>query len=301
MGAKHNNWAQYRVSGEFFQAEIQNDGIISCKWLADHKIAVFPHRNCLLLEDETLLWLRGENWTGFGENNQENEENTQEKSSGKKSVQAVTKMENEVQHLLQAEKWKPDNVEYESTENEISDESTCEKFQVHKVMALEEIKQWNLKPTNDPKETNLEEDELEEIAIHMAEVEMEINLDHNLDENAKRVHNIIECKDLLEGNPQAEEIKKKIVEEYTGSVFRDEIWPDPPERGPFGLAKLQIKPGVVPVKQRPFVLIGERREALTKLVTQFEKQGLLENAMSPWLSSAFPVPKKRTRVMAIGN
>ena len=48
----------------------------------------------------------------------------------------------------------------------------------------------------------------------------------------------------------------------------------------------------MPVKHRPFVLIGERREALTKLVTQFEKQGLLENAMSPWLSSAFPVPKK---------
>ena len=40
------------------------------------------------------------------------------------------------------------------------------------------------------------------------------------------------------------------------------------------------------------MLIGERREALKKLVERFEGMGLLEEAVSPWLSPAFPVPKK---------
>ena len=33
-------------------------------------------------------------------------------------------------------------------------------------------------------------------------------------------------------------------------------------RNPFGEAKIELKPGVIPIKQINFVLIGERREAL---------------------------------------
>ena len=91
-----------------------------------------------------------------------------------------------------------------------------------------------------------------------------------------------------------EELKKQIILDYTGSVFRDEVWPDPPVRNSLGLARIELKPGVIPVKQRPYVLIGDRRDAVIELIVGFEKQGLIEECISPWLSPAFPVPKKES-------
>ena len=70
------------------------------------------------------------------------------------------------------------------------------------------------------------------------------------------------------------------------------MWSDPPVRGPFGLAEIKIREGVIPVKQRPFSLIGERREAMMKCIEEFEDWGILERGVSPWLSPAFPVKKK---------
>ena len=69
-------------------------------------------------------------------------------------------------------------------------------------------------------------------------------------------------------------------------------WVDPPVRGPFAEATIEIKPGVTPVKQRPFQVVGERRDALTKLIQQLEKEGKVERGMSAWCSPAFPVAKK---------
>ena len=47
-------------------------------------------------------------------------------------------------------------------------------------------------------------------------------------------------------------------------------------RGPFGEATIEIKPGVTPAKQRPFQVVGERRDALTKLIQQLQKEGKVE-------------------------
>ena len=54
----------------------------------------------------------------------------------------------------------------------------------------------------------------------------------------------------------------------------------PPTRGPFGEATIEIKPGFVPVKQRPFQVVGERRDAMVKLIQQLEKEGKVEKGMS---------------------
>ena len=96
-----------------------------------------------------------------------------------------------------------------------------------------------------------------------------------------------------EGNEEwLEGIRERVKGDYQGTVFKETVWSDPPIRGPHGLAKIKMKPGVVPIRQRPFMLTGERREAMVKAIEEFENLGLLEPSISPWLSPAFPVKKK---------
>jgi len=183
----------------------------------------------------------------------------------------------------------------------LSQEEIDEIRKVRRVWHLEELKNWNLRPTGHKKEVPLTDEELEFLADQLVETDELEDLSHNptshrrlnyINTHPKSVGNIIIAKDLLEGNPQVEELKKKIIDEYRDTVFKDEVWADPPVRHPLGFAEIKLKPGVVPIKQRPFTLAGERREAVTDLVKKFEAQGLLEEAVSPWLSPAFPVPKK---------
>ena len=54
-----------------------------------------------------------------------------------------------------------------------------------------------------------------------------------------------------------ESLRSKVLEEYADSVFSNKHNPDPPVRGPFGEATIQVKPGVTPVKQRPYQMHGE--------------------------------------------
>ena len=87
-------------------------------------------------------------------------------------------------------------------------------------------------------------------------------------------------------------IKKKIMEDYSQSVFRSCLGKMPPVRGPLGEATIEIKPDRVSVKQIPFRLAGERREALRKLIKDLLEEGKIEQGKSAWNSPAFPVPKK---------
>ena len=47
------------------------------------------------------------------------------------------------------------------------------------------------------------------------------------------------------------------------------------------------------MKQRPFQVVGERREAMIKLIEELEKEGKVEKGVSAWCSPAFPVAKKK--------
>jgi hypothetical protein len=67
---------------------------------------------------------------------------------------------------------------------------------------------------------------------------------------------------------------------------------DPPQRGPFGLAELKLKPGAVPKRQRGFTTQGEKAEGLNALVKEFVERGWIEPSYSEWSSAAFVVPKK---------
>ena len=71
----------------------------------------------------------------------------------------------------------------------------------------------------------------------------------------------------MQGISEDEEVKRiraKLLEEVKDTTFRPQIWSDHPIRAPIGEAEIQLKPGGIPVKQRPFMLTGGRREATTK-------------------------------------
>ena len=55
---------------------------------------------------------------------------------------------------------------------------------------------------------------------------------------------------------------------------------------------IEIQAGKVPVKQRAFQLVGERREAMNNIITSLVEEGKIEKGVSPWSSPAFPVAKK---------
>jgi len=64
-------------------------------------------------------------------------------------------------------------------------------------------------------------------------------------------------------------------------------------RGQFGEAEIHLKPGVIPVKQRPYQMTGERRAAWVSLTNQLIADGKLEPGQGAWNSPSFPVPKKK--------
>ena len=83
--------------------------------------------------------------------------------------------------------------------------------------------------------------------------------------------------------------------DYDGIVLRDEVIPDPPERGDYGYAYIPLKEGAVPQRQKPFVQFGEKQEALKKVTQQWIDQGFIERPKEKnceWLCQAFVVPKK---------
>ena len=56
-----------------------------------------------------------------------------------------------------------------------------------------------------------------------------------------------------------EQLRQKLLKDYDGCVFGDRTPGSPSIRGPFGEAKIHLKPGAVPVKQRMCQIQGERR------------------------------------------
>jgi hypothetical protein len=98
----------------------------------------------------------------------------------------------------------------------------------------------------------------------------------------------------LSEDPRVQTVRDRILSDYedvaTDKKEAREI--DPANRGPFGTAKIELLPGAVPKKDRPFRLVGERATALADKVKEFEERGWIEEApASEWAARAFVVPK----------
>jgi hypothetical protein len=135
-----------------------------------------------------------------------------------------------------------------------------------------------------------DEDALEFLAAHIGQI--------STSPNSARIESVVECSEGAPLGLDPREVEKcinRIHQKFDGEVLRPDV---PPEniiqRGPLGIGHIVLKPGCIPKRQRPIHLTGERREALLKLVQEWEKAGKVEDGVSDWSSPAFVVAKKGT-------
>ena len=87
-------------------------------------------------------------------------------------------------------------------------------------------------------------------------------------------------------------VRSGIVEKFKCDVLSGTLHKDPPVRGPYGEASINLKAGAKPKRMRGFQVHGPKAEALEKMVEDFTEIGWLEPSYSEWGSAAFVVPKK---------
>ena len=92
----------------------------------------------------------------------------------------------------------------------------------------------------------------------------------------------------------AKKLRQQLLSEYADTVFRPQIFSDPPERFPGGIHTIKLKEGVQPHYQHPFNLTGERRKAMEDIVQKWIDVGKIERPLrnEGWGAAVFPIPKK---------
>ena len=91
----------------------------------------------------------------------------------------------------------------------------------------------------------------------------------------------------------AETMRQRVIREFSTTFFLGKTSGNPPKRGVLDEAEIIPKPVAIPVKKRPFQMVGERRAAWVNLSNQTLGGGKTEPGQRPWSSPNFPVPKKR--------
>ena len=112
---------------------------------------------------------------------------------------------------------------------------------------------------------------------------------------ARQVASVVTTMTLPRGQETAEwvaSVRSGIVDEFKDDVLSGKLHKDPPVRGPYGEASINLKPGAKPKRMRGFQVHGPKAEALKKMVEDFTEIGWLEPSYSEWGSAAFVVPKK---------
>ena len=90
-------------------------------------------------------------------------------------------------------------------------------------------------------------------------------------------------------------LRTRLKQKYGEIFFRGRPVFPPPVRGPYGEAKIRLKPDPRVYRHREFALRGERKEATEKILREFIKRGWLEPCHSEWASPCFVVPKRVAR------
>ena len=73
---------------------------------------------------------------------------------------------------------------------------------------------------------------------------------------------------------------------FAKTVFTGITGGSPPIRGPFGEAIIKLKPNAVPIKHRPFHIVGERKTAWVRLTDEILEAGKIEPGVGPWNSAS---------------
>ena len=93
-------------------------------------------------------------------------------------------------------------------------------------------------------------------------------------------------------NPKVAELKERLINAYLG-LFSGGANKNPPDRGRFGTAKINVKPNPKIYRHREYQLQGDRAEAMKRLLAEFIERGWIEPSDSEWASPASIVPKKK--------
>ena len=92
--------------------------------------------------------------------------------------------------------------------------------------------------------------------------------------------------------PKIQALRARLKQKYGETFFsRKSVFP-PPVRGPYGEAKIRLKPDPRVYRHREFALRGERKEAMEKILREFIERDWSEPCHSDWASLCFVVPKK---------
>ena len=280
-------------STELYIGAIQVQGILAYSWLLENRLGVIPHRDCLLWDIEGPEWLTG---TPPMEEH-EDEPGISTMRMGAPSLPRSQKFSkfrqvdqismSELEKILLSERWTPPILPPESQYSSIfPQEMRLER----KFAYIREISRYVKKVDEDSKE-EIGVEEWEEIAEYLVRSdEEEYAKEHCVQKEIVRVNTVIESEPIQDD--YLEFLRSQMRNRYKNTTFRPDVYSDPPVRGPHGLAKIEMKPGIVPHIQRPFAITGERREAMIEIISEFERLGLIEPGVSPWLSPAFPVKKK---------
>ena len=85
------------------------------------------------------------------------------------------------------------------------------------------------------------------------------------------------------------ELRRRYEDVMEHPVYAKDI--DPAIRGPFGVAKIELKEGAKPMHKKFFRCSGEREIALKAMIEKFISRGWVIPSKSEWTSQAFVVPK----------
>ena len=145
VGAEEGQHYSQVIEGEFYEGELSDvDGILSHSWLFENKLAVFPHRGCLLKEGENSHWLFGvdisetlEEWEGVSNFDREKFVN----SKGK--VQRVDEItDQELDNILTRFNWRTPPI---LTPEQQWQHLPTSKY-IRRVAIFKDIKNWGIKP-----------------------------------------------------------------------------------------------------------------------------------------------------------
>ena len=82
-------------------------------------------------------------------------------------------------------------------------------------------------------------------------------IQENVEKAERAINSIVLTRgDCAVDDPRVEHLRAKLHEDYDGIVLRDEVIPNPPERGEYGYAYIPLKEGAVPQRQKQFVHFG---------------------------------------------
>ncbi len=314
---------------EFFEAEIEAEAILGYDWMQDYKLGIYPHRNALACDSNSLVLLYGmtkeparKEWrNGMRQVEVTGMEPPEEKRDFVPCFDTRRKFPQARDLPNWEEEWP--NFEPEMPKDSHPHPGTPTSYDYRKFFSNPGVNPFHPPQGNhQPRRVQTlsanrigtpesefydfvwkcnmspptEGDEYPEFLETSEIQQVAEHLNHCV--NSSHYVRHVEAREEENGEvepPYVEEMRKKIHEDYDGTALGSEPPIDPPVRGRYGYANITLKSDAVPTREKPFVMHGERYEAHTKVTQDWIDHKFIERPTKggiEWLSQTFVVPKK---------